>query len=277
MRTSFRFEFLLLAVTLWACGGFGFYGQAQTRSPHCHEDGSPHNESGMPHCCADGSPPDGESQCWCDPQIVRGEYRNPKHEYEVHVPDGIAEILGCSGIGVGFKVSLDHPESGEGHLTRNRIAVSVMGGRETFQEMIDAWHRLKEDSERDPNSGQQFNEPEQTSLSSLPALRFKSARTEPESGRIIVEEIIAKNPDKDIVYSIMIITPTDQYEKNEKLFKEIVDGFRYAPAGQHSLSNPEQTAGSSQRGALRQRTVQHDRVCQSSASVCCFRACLFPS
>ena len=239
MRPSFRFEFLLLAVCLWACGGFGFYGQAQTGSPHCHEDGSSRDESGFPHCCADGSPPDGESQCWCDPQIVRGEYRNPKHEYEVHVPDGIAEIFGCGGIGGGFSVSLAHPESGEGDLARNRIAVWGTGGnRETFQKMIDAWHRLKEDSERDPNSDQQFNEPEQTSLSSLPALRFKSAKTE-QSERIIVEQILAINPDKDIVYEIMIITPTDQYEKNEKLFKKIVDGFRYAPAGQHSLSTPE--------------------------------------
>ena len=47
------------------------------------------------------------------------------------------------------------------------------------------------------------------------------------------------NPDKDIVYEIMIITPKEQYEKNEKLFKEIVDGFRYAPAKQDSISTPE--------------------------------------
>jgi hypothetical protein len=83
---------------------------------------------------------------------------------------------------------------------------------------------------RNPDSDQQFNEPEQTSLSFLPALRFTSARTERESGRIIVEQIIANNPDKDIVYSIMIITPANQYEKNEKLWKEIVDGFRYVPS-----------------------------------------------
>jgi len=220
MRPSHRFEFVL-AVTVLACGGLGFYGWAQTTSPHCH---------------ADGSPPNGESQCWCEPPVVRGEYRNPKHEYEVHVPDGLAEILGCSGVGIGFSVSLAHPESGEGDWGMNQIAVSGADRHpETFKKMIDDWHRRKEDSERDPDSDQQLNEPEQTSLSSLPALRFKSARTKPESARIITEQIIANNPDKDIVYSITIVTPADQYEKNEKLFKEIVDGFRYV-ASEHTAN-----------------------------------------
>jgi hypothetical protein len=239
MRPPFRFGFAL-AITLLACGGFVFYGHAQTVSPHCDSDASQRDESGFPHCCADGSPPNGESQCWCELHIVRGEYHNPKREYEVHVPDRIAEILGCSGIGNGFQVSLAHPESGEGNWGMNQIAVLGAQGRETFQQMIDAWHRRsKEDSEEKSNFKQQFDEPEQTSLSSLPALRFKSARTERESGKIIVEQIIANNPDKDIVYSITIITPADQYEKNEKLFKQIVEGFRYAPASQRSISTPE--------------------------------------
>jgi len=240
MRPSFRLV-CVVAATLLACGGFGFYGRAQTSSQQCHADGSPRDESGRPHCCADGSAPNGESQCWCEPKIVRGEYRNPKHEYEVHVPDGIAALLDCSGIGMGFHVSLAEPETGEGNWGMNQIAVSGTDrSRETFQQMIDAWHRgSKEESEKSPDFAQQFNEPEQTTLSSLPALHLKSARTERESGEIIVEQIIANNPHRNIVYSIMIVTPADQYEKNEKLFKEIVEGFRYAPADQRSTSNPE--------------------------------------
>jgi len=230
-----------LAATLSAIVfGLGGYGECQTHSPQCRADGSSRDESGRPHCCADGSLPDGESSCWCETRIVRGDYRNPKLEYEVHLPDNIAEILnGCSA--TGFIVSLAHPESGEGDWAVNQIHVSgADGSRKTFQQMIDAWHRrLKEDGEGNPDSDQQLSEPEQTSLSSLPALRFRSARTEGETGRVISEAIIANNPDKDIVYLIGMSTPADRYEKNEKLFKEIVDGFRYTPAGQRSISMPE--------------------------------------
>lgn len=235
MSPSFRFEFVL-AATLLACVGFGFYVHAQTGSPDCHADGSPRDESGRPHCCADGSPPDGESQCWCDPQIVRGDYRNPKREYEVHVPDGIAEILGCGGIGNGFKVSLAHPESGKGDWRFNMIYVSGSEhSPETFQSIADHWsQQQREDSERVHATDLQLDPPQQTSLSSLPALHLKSARTELESGRMVFEVIIANNPEKGIVYWIMMITTANQYEKNERLFKEVVDGFRYTPAGQHS-------------------------------------------
>jgi hypothetical protein len=179
--------------------------------------------------------------CWCDPQIVRGDYRNPKHEYEVRVPDGIAEILGCSGIGNGFRVSLAHPESGKDEPGMNMIYVhGSEHARETFQSIADHWsQQQREDGDRVHATDLQLDPPQQTSLSSLPALHLKSARTELESGRMVFEVIIANNPDKDIVYSIMMITPADQYEKNEKLFKEIVDGFRYAPAGQHSNLTPE--------------------------------------
>ena len=235
MRPSFSFGFVL-AVTLLACSGFGFYGQAQTASPHCRADGSPRDESGRPHCCADGYSPNGEAQCWCEPRIVRGEYRNPKQEYEVSVPDGIAEILGCSGIGNGFRVSLAQPESGEGDWGMNSIAVFGNDtGSETLRRIIDDWHRRsKEDSEKTPDSDHQFNELEQTFLSSLPAFRFKSARTERMFGKIIVEKIVANNPNKPIVYSITMITRADQYEKNKKLFNQIVRGFHYTPVLQHN-------------------------------------------
>jgi hypothetical protein len=89
---------------------------------------------------------------------------------------------------------------------KNPLRHARFGPSETFQQIIDAWHRRsKEDSEKNPDSDQQFNEPDQTS----------------------------------IVYSIMIITPADQYEKNEKLFKEIVEGFRYGATRQRSISTPE--------------------------------------
>jgi hypothetical protein len=239
MRPSFRIEFVV-AATLLACGGLGCYGQAQTGFPESHADGSQRDENGRPHCRADGSAPDGESQCWCEFQVVRGKYRNPKHEYEVQLPDGIAEILDCSGIAIGFHISLIHPESGEGPFGSNQIEVSGTDqSRKTFQQTIDAWHaRLKEDREKNPDFDQQFNEPEKTFLSSLPALRLTSSRTQRESEKIIFEQIIANSPDKNIVYSIMMITPADQYERNEKLFREIMEGFRYT-ANQRSISTPE--------------------------------------
>jgi hypothetical protein len=54
---------------------------------------------------------------------------------------------------------------------------------------------------------------------------------------------------------IMMITPADL---NEKLFKEIVDGFPYAAAGQRSISNPEQAGGSSQKAGWRSATEYQD-------------------
>jgi hypothetical protein len=224
MRLSFRFEFFIVAALL-ACGGFGSYGQAQTGSPHCQSD---------------GSPPNGESQCWCENQIVRGEYRNLKHGYEVQVPDGIAELLACSGIGNGFRISLAHPESGEDGSGGSEIY--VYGSEqppETFQSIASRWpQQQREDSERVHATDLQLDQPRQTSLSSLPALDLKSSRTE-RSGRMVFEEIIASSPDKRTLYVVGMLTPADQYEKNEKLLTEIEDGFRYAPAEKSSISTPE--------------------------------------
>jgi hypothetical protein len=37
--------------------------------------------------------------------------------------------------------------------------------------------------------------------------------------------IIANNPRKGIVYELGFASPADQYEKNEKLFKAVAEGF----------------------------------------------------
>jgi hypothetical protein len=176
--------------------------------------------------------PEGVNQCWCEPIIVHlTEYRNPKNEYEVHVPDGIAEILGCSGTGHGFKVSLDHPESGDGDYGLNQIEVLGAEHQDTFQKILDTW-RLKTSNKKDDVTDEQFDQPEPMSLSSLPAFRLKSTRIDPHYGKIVAEEIVANNPHKDIVYYVVMISPADRYEKNQMLFKAIIDGFRYVPSSQ---------------------------------------------
>lgn len=232
MRPSIWFG-LALGAILWFCGPFAFYGQAQTAPPHCSADDSTRDESGFAHCCPNGSAPNGESQCWCEPQIVHLlEYRNPKYEYEVRVPDRIAEILGCSGIGTGFKISLTHPDSGKNEGDLNMIWVGwAQPIHETFEEMADKWaQNQREDSDRVHATDLQLDPPEQTALSSLPALHLKMARTETESGKMIQETVIANNPDKGIAYVVGMVTTADQYDKNQKLFKAIVDGFRYVPS-----------------------------------------------
>jgi hypothetical protein len=191
--------------------------------------------------------PEGVNLCWCEPIIVHlREYRNPRHEYEVQVPDGIAEILGCTGstrwalsthpdiigIGTGFKISLAHPNTGEGELGKIIwvAATGRIGG--SFQKLFDDWSKIeRQDSERIHATDLRIDEPEQTSLSLLPALHLKLARTEPEAGRMVYEVIVAESPGKDIAYQIGLVSPVDEYEKNQKLFKAIVDGFSYVPSG----------------------------------------------
>ena len=231
MRPSIRFELVLTAM-LGLCGGFGPYGQAQTDPPRCSADGLPRDEGGNPHCCPDGSPPEGESQCWCDLNIVRGEYRNAQREYEVHLPDGVAGVVGCGGTGTGFHISLAHPDTGEREWSKI-IWVAATGRIGPFHKFFDDWSKTwRRNSERIHAADLQIDEPEQTSLSSLPALRLRVARTEPEAGRMIYEVIAATGPGKDFAYQIGLATPADDYEKNRKLFKAIVDGFRYVPSSQ---------------------------------------------
>lgn len=130
MRSAISFAYIL-AMALCVCAGTRLHAQTQPDSPHCAADDSTRDEAGHPRCCADGSMPNGESMCWCKLQIVHlRDYRNPKYEHEVHVPDGTAEVLGCAaagdwaisthpdlvGIGRGFEVSLVHPDTGAGEL-----------------------------------------------------------------------------------------------------------------------------------------------------------------
>jgi hypothetical protein len=182
--------------------------------------------------------PDGVNQCWCEPKIVHlRTYRNPEYEYEVQVPDGIAEILGCSGIGTGFQKSLTHPEIGknEGELPWNMIWVGrAERNNHTFQQVADEWAQSqRDDSERTHSTDLQIDPPVQTSLSSLTAIELKASRTQPNHGRLIYEVIAAKTRD-NYAYVLGMVTPADQYDKNEGLFKAIVDGFRYVPSEQRS-------------------------------------------
>jgi len=217
MSPCSKFRFVLVA-TLWVCGGFGLYGQASSGSPHRSLDG-PGDETGFPGCYANGSMPDGVNPCWCEPRIARGVSRNAKHEPEVYVPDGEAEILGCGAIAYGFKVSLAKPDTGAGNYGMNQIDISGSGRSwETFQNMIDAWHRLPSSSQQDDVSDEQLDEPEQMSLSSLPALDIKSVRTGSDSGKIIAQQIIANNPHKDIVYSITLNFAGRSVRKEPKAF-----------------------------------------------------------
>ena len=230
MRTSRAFRQMVTTSLLVTCG-FGISGVAQDRSAHCRSDG-PLDEAGHPHCCADGSMPDGVNMCWCDPIIVHGDYHNPEHEFEVQVPQGVAEILGCTGIGTGFRVSLADPEHGNGDHAMNEIVISGADHpRESLQKIVEGI-RAQTSLQEDGVSDQMMGEPEETTMGSMPALRIRFARSDPFSGKILTDEILANNPHKDIFYSFVLISPADQYEKNERLFKTLVEGFRYVPSGE---------------------------------------------
>jgi hypothetical protein len=99
--------------------------------------------------------------------------------------------------------------------------------------MIDDWHRQKTSGGKDDVAAEQFEEPDQTSLSSLPALHLESVRTDSNYERIVAERIVANDPQKDI-HSLAMLTPADQYEKNLEFFRKIVEDFRYVPAEQKS-------------------------------------------
>jgi len=149
------------------------------------------------------------------------------------VPEGVAEILSCEGIGHGFTVSLAQLDTGNGDYGQNQINIAgPERSRKTFQQLIDDWHRLRTSSQNDDTNDEQFDGPERTTLSSLPALHFKLVRTDRYLGKIIIEQIMANNPHKDIVYSITLISQVEKYEGNRKLFKKLVDGFRYVPTAE---------------------------------------------
>lgn len=235
MGRPIRFRSALAAI-LFVSGALAPQGRAQRSPSHCSADGSPRDDAGRPHCCKDGSIPEGVNQCWCEPIIVHlREYRNPMREYEVRVPDGIAEILGCSGIGIGFKIALTHPDTGEQGGDSPWNTIWVTGAEQTrspFQRIVDGWKKdLQDELDQGLITDVQIDPPEQTTLSSLTALHLKKAWNDRDQGKLIAEAVIADHLDKDTVYEIGMISPAEQYEKNHKLFKELVDGFRYIPSG----------------------------------------------
>jgi len=218
MRPSFQFHSILAAVL---CLSLEFVPRTQAQSE-------------FPPCREDGSPPDGESQCECtSPRLYRGEFRDVDREFSVQLPDGVVARGNCTP-GRSFRISLTHPNGGEpgGDFPQNMIWVNGTDNtrRETFQKIANGWEQsVREDSERIHASDLHFDQPEQTTLSSLPALHLKVTRTELDYGRLIAEELIASNPENSIVYLIGMVSPVEQYEKNLKLFKAVVDGFRYVP------------------------------------------------
>jgi hypothetical protein len=103
--------------------------------------------------------------------------------------------------------------------------------RETFLYIINGWREAeKQETERLQATDLQLEQPEEASLSSLPALHLKLTRTEINHGRLIVEEVIANNPNKDIFYVVGMISSADQYDKNQNLFNRVVEGFSYVPS-----------------------------------------------
>jgi hypothetical protein len=115
-----------------------------------------------------------------------------------------------------------------------------MQTREPLQYIIGHWpEAARQEAEVVGATDLKIDHPEETSLSSLPALHLKVTRTEPNSGKLIYEWIIANNPHKGIVYTVGMASPAAQYERNQQLFKAVVEGFRYIPA--EHRDNPDVT------------------------------------
>ena len=208
----------VLAVVLCLSAVFVPPGAAQTEFPPCRED---------------GSAPNGESQCECPQRFVLGEYRGPEGEYRLRLPDGIAAALGSCGLRGSLHISLTHPKGGEpgGDFPWNQIwVVGPKRTRETVQELADGFAKTeREDTEGIHATDLRIDQPMRTSLSSLTAIHLKASRTDLDHGKLICEVIIAKNPKKEIVYEIGMVSPAFRYEKDHKLFEAVVEGFRYIP------------------------------------------------
>jgi hypothetical protein len=221
MRLAFQFRCVLAAV-LCLPAGFVLPGAAQTQFPPCDKD---------------GAPPTAESQCECPEgrQIYRGEYRNTEKEYQVRLPDRVAAWTPkapCKSSG--FHIYLTHSNTGDlgGDLASNQIlAYGAVQRRETFAELADGFAKTeREDAERIHATDLVIDQPVQTSLSSLTAIHLKASRTEVDHGEMISEMIIANHPRKEIVYVIEMTSPASHYQKNQGLFKAVVEGFSYTPA-----------------------------------------------
>jgi hypothetical protein len=175
----------------------------------------------------------------CELDTYHGEYRDPEHEFRALLPDGVAGIVPQAPCrqDTGFKISLTHPDTGEagGDLAWSMIWVGgSWRGPATFEKMVDGWiQEVKQDSGRIHATGLRLDQPEQTSLSTLPALDLKMTRTESGHGKLIYEQIVATSPEKNIVYVVGMVSPASSYEKNRRLFQAVVEGFTYVPS-QHA-------------------------------------------
>jgi hypothetical protein len=187
----------------------------------------------------------GSNRQVCGPDgIYRGEYRNLGREYRVVLPDGVAATAPTTPcVPAGFDISLTHPTSGElgAEYVSSRLWVrGAMQTREPLQYIIGHWpEAARQAAEAVGATDLKIDLPEEVLLSSLPAIHLKVTRTEPNSGKLIYEWIIANNPHIDIVYSVGMASPADQYEKNQQLFKAVVKGFSYLPS--ENGDNPEAT------------------------------------
>lgn len=193
-----------------------------------------HTQSDFPQCGADGRPPDGQAQCECAPRLYRGEYRSPEHEFETTLPNGIVAFGPCAG-GNAVQISLRHPHDDEPGDDVSWNLIWIAGGeqsRRTLQQLVDGITRDEKENESDRSRPvrRMVEEPSQVSLSSLSGFHFKFALTDPDHGELIQEVIFANNPDKEVVYSVGMVSPANRYEENHALFQAIVNGFRYTPS-----------------------------------------------
>lgn len=177
----------------------------------------------------------GSNRIECDFQKIDGStYRDQDREFEVVLPNGVAAVVPAAPcLHHGFEISLAHLRTGQlgpDFASSHLWVVGAEHTRETFQYIINRLpEALGQDSERTHATDLQLEPPEQTLLSSLPALHLKYSRTE-EHGELIYEETIANNPHLEIVYHVGMVSPADQYENNAKVFKAVVRGFSYVPA-----------------------------------------------
>ena len=176
----------------------------------------------FPACLDDGSPPNGQSQCQCAQKFYRGDYQDPEREYRISMPADVVAALASCGSRGNLYISLTNPVGGETDDNLSWSQIWISGTQRTRQ-------NLRELSQKFAKSEVAIDEAVQTSLSSLPAIRLKMSRTDPDHGKMIYEVIIANNPSQEIVYEIGMVSPAFRYERGHKLFQAIVESFRYVP------------------------------------------------
>jgi hypothetical protein len=207
MRPSVRLYYVLAAF-LFASSGLVARGQ---------ED--------FPPCPKDGS--DFIGQCSClDAPTYRGEYRDEQHGYQVRLPDGVVANGHCSKKASGFHINASQPDNP--NLAGAEVVVGVTSAPQSLTEIANRWfQKEKENSETDRVV--ELDQPMQTSLSSLPAIKLKETKTRSDGDNMVSEEVFAKAINSEMAYVIILISPAESYEKSHKLFKAIVEGFTYIP------------------------------------------------